>query len=193
VTPPDDDRVVVRGAGQRDLPALEALPGLSTSTQRRLATEIARADARATGDTVALVAADSREVLGAVFGLIQVDDGHVVDLAVAPSARRRGIGRRLLDALTSQLRTRGARAITLEVRAGNLGALALYRGAGFVVEGRRPRYYPDGEDALLLWRHDPPPATVAGAESVAEFDAPGGTAMTAGTAGAPGTATTQGG
>ncbi|TVP71611.1 MAG: hypothetical protein EA340_04365 [Nitriliruptor sp.] len=36
-----------------------------------------------------------------------------------------------------------------------LGALALYRGGGFAVEGRHPGYYPDGEDALLLWQHEP--------------------------------------
>ena len=90
-------------------------------------------------------------LVGAAFGLLQHDDGHVVDLAVAAQWRRSGIGAALLRALLDALMARGARAVTLEVRAGNLGAQALYRAAGCTVEGRRPAYYPDGEDALLLW------------------------------------------
>lgn len=174
VSPRWDDEVVLRSAGRRDLPALAALPGLSASTRRRLPAEVARADTRPAGDTVVLVAGAGGQVLGAAFGLLQVDDGHVVDLAVAPPVRRRGVGRRLLGALIAELHTRGARAITLEVRAGNLGALSLYRGAGFVVEGRRPRYYPDGEDALLLWRRDPLVSSDSATGPVAadELDAP---------------------
>ncbi|MFO7778826.1 MAG: GNAT family N-acetyltransferase [Nitriliruptoraceae bacterium] len=192
---PCHGEVVLRGAEPRDLPALAALPGLSASTRRRLVAEVARANARPAGDTVVLVAVAGGEVLAAALGLLQADDGHVVDLAVAPSLRRRGIGRRLLSALVTELRTRGARAVTLEVRAGNLGALALYRGAGFVVEGHRPRYYPDGEDALLLWQHDPVglPDTATDPVAGAELDAPSETTTTAGTAGTPGTAGIEGG
>ncbi len=179
MSPPPGGEVVLRGADRRDLPSLAALPGLSGSTRRQLVAEVTRASARPTGDTVVLVASADDELLGAALGLLQMEDGHVVDLAVAPAVRRRGVGGRLLSALTAELRSRGARAITLEVRAGNLGALSLYRGAGFVVEGRRPRYYPDGEDALLLWQRDPTtrpdtteaPVTEAGPEAPAETEA----------------------
>ena len=151
-----DGEVVVRPATAADLPALARLPGLSASTRRGLARDLARATDEPDGDTVVLVAATpAGVVIGAALGLLQLDDGHVLDLAVEPTARRSGTGRALLSALAAELRTRGARALTLEVRAGNLGALELYRGAGFAVEGRRPRYYPDGEDALLLWQHAP--------------------------------------
>ena len=159
----------MRPAAPADLPALAALPGLSASTRRGLARDLVRATVEpggvtvepggATdepgGATVVLVAGRGGEVIGAALGLLQFDDGHVLDLAVAPTARRSGTGRALLSALAAELRTRGARSLTLEVRAGNLGALALYRGAGFVVEGRRLGYYPDGEDALLLWQRAP--------------------------------------
>ncbi|MFP4150133.1 MAG: ribosomal protein S18-alanine N-acetyltransferase, partial [Nitriliruptoraceae bacterium] len=91
-------------------------------------------------------------IVGAALGQVLVDEGHVLDLAVAPAVRGHGLGRRLLTALLDELAARGAVAHTLEVRPSNLAALALYRGSGFVVEGRRRRYYPDGEDALLLWR-----------------------------------------
>jgi ribosomal protein S18 acetylase RimI-like enzyme len=116
-----DGEVVLRDAERRDLPALVVLPGLSASTRRQLVAEVARASESPAGDTIVLVASAAGEVLGAALGLLQVDDGHVVDLAVAPPIRRRGVGRRLLSALTAELRGRGARAITLEVRAGNLG------------------------------------------------------------------------
>jgi [ribosomal protein S18]-alanine N-acetyltransferase len=159
VSPRSDGEVVLRDAERRDLPALVVLPGLSASTRRQLVAEVARASESPAGDTIVLVASAADEIVGAALGLLQADDGHVVDLAVAPRVRRRGVGRRLLSALTAELRTRGARAITLEVRAGNLSALSLYRGAGFMVEGRRPRYYPDGEDALLLWQREPTPCS----------------------------------
>jgi len=155
VTQPPDGEVVLRPATPADLPALTHLPGLSASTRRGLAREVARATQETGGDTVVLVATQEGAVIGAALGLLQLDEGHVLDLAVTPTARRSGTGRALLSALSAELRTRGARGLTLEVRSGNLGALALYRGAGFAVEGRRPGYYPDGEDALLLWQHAP--------------------------------------
>ena len=148
--------VVVRPGTPDDQPVLARLPGLSASTRRGLARDLARATDEPDGDTVVLVAATpAGVVIGAALGLLQFDDGHVLDLAVEPTARRSGTGRTLLSALSAELRSRGAQDLTLEVRASNLGALALYRGAGFGVEGRRPRYYPDGEDALLLWQHAP--------------------------------------
>lgn len=167
--------VVVRTATAADAAAVERLAGLSASTRRSLARDLdrdldrdlARAGAGGGDAPLALVAvgppgaaasavsvgsatADST-VVGAALGLLQHDEGHVLDLAVAPAWRRRGVGTDLLRALLAALLARGARAVTLEVRAGNLGAQALYRAAGFTVEGRRPGYYPDGEEALLLW------------------------------------------
>jgi ribosomal-protein-alanine N-acetyltransferase len=74
-------------------------------------------------------------------------------LAVDPGARRTGIGSALMECLLDWARERGYRALHLEVRAGNLPAIALYRRFGFVQTGRRRAYYQDnGEDALLLTR-----------------------------------------
>jgi len=115
------------------------------------------ADTRAPVVLVAL--GDRAEVVGAALGLLQHDEGHVLDLGVDPAQRRHGIGTALLRALLDALLARGARAVTLEVRAGNLGAQALYRAEGFAVEGRRPGYYPDGEDAVIMWWR---PATTSG-------------------------------
>lgn len=78
-------------------------------------------------------------------------DGVEIDLVgVAPEARRQGLAARLLVSLLEAERTCGAALAQLELSSGNEAAAALYAGLGFVVVGRRPRYYPDGRDALLL-------------------------------------------
>ena len=72
---------------------------------------------------------------------------QVLYLAVRPTARRRGIGTGLLQAL---LAASGPGPATLELRASNAAAAALYSKIGFRQVGRRRRYYRDGEDALVL-------------------------------------------
>jgi ribosomal-protein-alanine N-acetyltransferase len=80
------------------------------------------------------------------------DEAHVTNLAVAPGVRRHGIGTRLLAHLARQGVQRSCRAMTLEVRMGNLEAQALYRKFGFVSAGVRRNYYPEThEDALVMW------------------------------------------
>jgi ribosomal-protein-alanine N-acetyltransferase len=75
---------------------------------------------------------------------------HVHALAVAPSARRRGVASALLERALARARAAGARRVQLELRASNRAALALYGRFGLLPVGRRPAYYAGGEDALLL-------------------------------------------
>jgi ribosomal-protein-alanine N-acetyltransferase len=76
---------------------------------------------------------------------------EIVNVAVAPSLRGRGIGRALLQFFLEQGRLAGACRAVLEVRSGNLAARALYASCGFVQVGARRGYYADsGEDALVL-------------------------------------------
>ncbi len=84
----------------------------------------------------------------ALFG----DEAHVMALAVHPDQQRRGIGRNMLEHLLVAAADAGVGAVTLEVRAGDARTRRLYGRAGFVEEGRRPGYYPDGEDAVIAWR-----------------------------------------
>jgi [ribosomal protein S18]-alanine N-acetyltransferase len=77
---------------------------------------------------------------------------HVLRLAVAPAWRGRGLGGQLVGALVAAAARAGQHALTLEVRASNRTAVSLYRRHGFVEAGVRPCYYPDGEDAVILWR-----------------------------------------
>lgn len=77
--------------------------------------------------------------------------GEILNLAVAPGFRRRGIGRELLRAGIEALRRRQADEIYLEVRESNIEAQALYLGAGFRPVGQRSSYYRNPrEDALVL-------------------------------------------
>ncbi|MCX8061506.1 MAG: GNAT family N-acetyltransferase, partial [Anaerolineales bacterium] len=72
-------------------------------------------------------------------------------LAVHPDYRRRGIATKLLKTALRECARLGMRSATLEVRAGNLEAQALYRRFGFEVVGRRRAYYQDNhEDALIM-------------------------------------------
>jgi [ribosomal protein S18]-alanine N-acetyltransferase len=80
------------------------------------------------------------------------DAAHVMRVAVVPASRGRGLGARLIDDLLAVAAREDHPSITLEVRASNHVAISLYRRRGFVSHGVRPRYYPDGEDALVLWR-----------------------------------------
>jgi [ribosomal protein S18]-alanine N-acetyltransferase len=76
---------------------------------------------------------------------------HLMNIAVEPALRRRGIARALIDAMIERA---GIDAnFTLEVRVSNAGAIALYESYGFRGVGTRRRYYADtGEDAIIMWR-----------------------------------------
>lgn len=78
------------------------------------------------------------------------DRGEVLNLAVDPRVRRRGYGERLLRQACHRLYRGGESQVGLEVRPDNLAALTLYERCGFHPIGRRPRYYQDGSDALIL-------------------------------------------
>jgi ribosomal-protein-alanine N-acetyltransferase len=83
-----------------------------------------------------------------------VDEAHFTNIAVHPDARRQGLGRRLLRELLTLAKAEGCHSATLEVRPSNAPARALYEAEGFEAAAIRPRYYSDdGEDALILWRH----------------------------------------
>ena len=100
--------------------------------------------------TRAVVLEVGGEVLGVGSLWLAPDEAHITSLAVAGEARRRGHGRRLVTALVALAGSLGAEAVTLEVRASNGAARALYGGCGFEEVGERRRYYPDGEDAVIM-------------------------------------------
>jgi ribosomal-protein-alanine N-acetyltransferase len=77
---------------------------------------------------------------------------HVMNVAVDPEQRRRGIATAMLEQLFAQADKPGEQ-YTLEVRTSNDPAIALYEQFGFESAGVRPGYYHDNkEDALIMWR-----------------------------------------
>ena len=93
----------------------------------------------------------SGRVLGYVGMMVVLDEGYISNVAVDPECRRRGIGDALIDRLCAVCREHELAFVSLEVRAGNAPAIALYEKHGFAVAGRRKNYYErPREDALIM-------------------------------------------
>lgn len=148
---------LIRAAENADLEPLVGLvaacfdpPWSRASIEGALADRAARTRvAWSTGDVAGT--GGSSPVLGGFVLARRILDEVEIDLVgVAPDLRRQRLAVRLLEALLEDERRAGARVAQLELSAANAPAAALYASLGFVVVGRRPRYYPDGSDALLL-------------------------------------------
>ena len=93
----------------------------------------------------------SRQIVGSLWLQTVLDEGYIGNVAVLPAWRRRGIGDALLDRAECFARERTLAFLTLEVRAANTPAIALYEKHGFRRVGLRRGYYSDPkEDALLM-------------------------------------------
>lgn len=80
-----------------------------------------------------------------------IDEAHITNVAVQPGYRGRHFAKRLIHRLLSFARERGCVKALLEVRVSNTPAQKLYEKFGFRPITIRPRYYDDGEDALIMW------------------------------------------
>ncbi|MBS6974189.1 MAG: tRNA (adenosine(37)-N6)-threonylcarbamoyltransferase complex transferase subunit TsaD [Eggerthellaceae bacterium] len=101
-------------------------------------------------DRIWWAAYDGEQLLGYAGGWVVDGQVQILKVGVDPAQRRRGIARELLARVAADARDLGAATCSLEVRAGNAGAQAFYGALGFHALGTRPRYYSDGEDALIL-------------------------------------------
>ncbi|MCU0312243.1 MAG: ribosomal protein S18-alanine N-acetyltransferase [Acidimicrobiales bacterium] len=159
--------VVVESMRRRHLRAVLRIEGRTSTTPWSLGlfvAELGRGDER-----VYLVARQGGRVVGYAGALLVAGEAHVTTIAVDPDHRGRAIATRLLSALVRRCVDLGVGAVTLEVRASNEAALALYRRFGFVPAGVRKGYYSKPvEDALVLWAHDV--AEAAYAERLADID-----------------------
>ena len=98
-----------------------------------------------------LVALEGATVAGYVGSQTVLGETDMMNMAVHPSFRRRGIASALVKALVEALKERGSHSLTLEVRVSNEPARELYERLGFVQVGRRPNYYQHPrEDGLIL-------------------------------------------
>jgi len=106
----------------------------------------------------ARVAEREGRIVGYLMAWLGDGTGHLGNLAVVSTMRRRGLARRLVEDLLASARMLRVQSITLEVRSSNFAAQALYRALGFRLAGLRRGYYRDtGEDALVMeWRETAP-------------------------------------
>jgi ribosomal-protein-alanine N-acetyltransferase len=104
-------------------------------------------------DSIVAVPPEGESVLGYAVCWTVAEESHLLNIAVRPDARGRGVGTALLKECIRRGARMGAERIFLEVRAGNGPALKLYGREGFSFQGVRRGYYSDtGEDAILLSR-----------------------------------------
>lgn len=145
------DEVSLRRARPADAARIAAIdPSAAAGRYLRICEE-----GRLTTGRIELAESGDR-VCGFVLYTLVLDEGSINNIVVEPGCRGRGLGRRLLRHAMDLMRQSGAVRCLLEVRESNAVAIGLYRGEGFVLDGRRNDYYPAGsgarEDALLMSR-----------------------------------------
>jgi [ribosomal protein S18]-alanine N-acetyltransferase len=101
---------------------------------------------------LSLIARRNKTLLGYLFAMFLFDELHINKIATLATERRRGIAQSLMDRCFEFARHREIRLISLEVRQSNAGAIEFYRQLAFSSSYVRPRYYPDGEAAVVMTR-----------------------------------------
>jgi ribosomal-protein-alanine N-acetyltransferase len=164
VTAPPASAVDIRRLTYADLPQVVATERRAFPTPWSLAMFVLELS-KPSGICLAadVVEGSERELVGYLICSRYDTVWHVMNVAVDPDRRRHGIATALLAALLHEVGAAGGDdvQVTLEVRASNTGAIALYERFSFRAAGVRRRYYQDnGEDAVIMWRT---PATLRGA------------------------------
>lgn len=141
--------VEIRWGGLEDLAAVVALDCASESaphwSQQAYRAALLGQDGRC------LIVADDSGVCGFAVGSVVAGAAELETVVVTMERRRQGLGRELVKAVIAWARTAPAQSISLEVRAGSLGAIALYESLGFCAVARRKSYYAmPTEDALIM-------------------------------------------
>jgi ribosomal-protein-alanine N-acetyltransferase len=150
--------IEIRTLDLGDLGAIEAIEQRSYPTpwsRSMFASELAKPT------SICLGAFEGEDLVGYVINSRYVDAWHVMNVAVDPEHRGRGIATALLERLFAVTADDARRGYTLEVRVSNEDAIRLYEKLGFDTRGTRRGYYTDNrEDALIMWKdagHSPPP------------------------------------
>ena len=101
-------------------------------------------------DCYGFVLEDETEIVGYACALFLFEEGDIANVAVSFKYRRQGLGKRLLNELEAKAKTLGVERLFLEVRTSNFPARSLYFKQGFREISLRRKYYPDGEDAIVM-------------------------------------------
>ena len=144
---PDD--IEIRAAEERDIDAVHAIETESFPGPWRR--EFFENELTASG-RYSIVAVRKGSVIGYIFAMRIFEEMHINKIAVTAAERRKGIAGTLMARCTEFAKRQGVTMMSLEVRKSNSGAQWFYRGLGFESSYLRPRYYPDGEAAVIMTR-----------------------------------------
>jgi [ribosomal protein S18]-alanine N-acetyltransferase len=141
----------IRDATSRDLAGIVEIEELAfdnpwsiDSFERELSLPFSRLIVAAKG------ADDNERLIGFLCRWLVADECHILNVAVHPRMRRKGIAHRLLGDALAEAKSRHALVVTLEVRRSNLAARSLYRKFEFEERRLRRNYYGPGEDAIVM-------------------------------------------
>ena len=143
------DEVEIKFATPSDVDSVHAIEAASFPAPWRR--EFFESELRSSG-RFNLVARRGPSVVGYVFAMWFFDEMHVNKIAVTESERRTGIASELMEKCFRFARANHVVSISLEVRQSNMGAQDFYRRLDFEATYVRPRYYPDGESAVVMTR-----------------------------------------
>ena len=142
------EEIIIRQASESDADAIAGIEALSFKTP--WSKEMILSEMREPISSFYLAVYQEKAI--GYYGFLHIlDELHILNIAVDPDFRHRGVGRRLMTHLVATARAMKIRAVTLEVRESNLSAIRLYEHAGFALAGVRPHYYTDKENALIYW------------------------------------------
>ena len=141
------DEVVVADARAADIDQIVALERAAFPSPWKR--EFFESELRARGRYNRILRLD-RMVVGYCFAMHFLDEMHINKIAVSESSRRRGYAGILMADAVAWAQGNGVKTIALEVRESNDAAQGFYRAIGFADRYRRPRYYPDGENAVVM-------------------------------------------
>ncbi|MCR6514384.1 MULTISPECIES: ribosomal protein S18-alanine N-acetyltransferase [Clostridium] len=94
------------------------------------------------------------KVIGFAGAWLIASEGQITNVSVSKDFRGQGIGFKIINELLKTLSSKGSKEVTLEVRESNLAAQKLYEKCGFKNEGIRKNFYPDKENAIIMWKRD---------------------------------------
>ncbi len=144
--------MMLRRADEKDIDAIAAME-LICFPEDPWSRDMVAAEFSGLNPSRYYVAEEGGQILAYAGIWIIPPEGYITNVAVHPEHRRRGLGSLILQKLVEEGLSEGVTDITLEVRVSNGPAIALYQTFGFEEAGVRPRYYRDGEDALIMWLH----------------------------------------
>ncbi|PYX49433.1 MAG: ribosomal-protein-alanine N-acetyltransferase [Acidobacteria bacterium] len=142
----------IRRATLADIPSMMHLDRHSPAAAHWTQEQYRQAFQHEGPDRLLLVAESSSGILGFLVALHLAPEWELENIVVAPTSRREGIGKRLLNTLLAAANETNSSAVFLEVRDSNAAAQTFYEEAGFNHTGRRKSYYTDPAEDAVLYR-----------------------------------------